>query len=265
MGKPLVAKVVSIDSLTPSDEKAMFSVFEKYYANINFASFTTDLHKKDDVILLLDRADKTIKGFSTIMNYTFKDEVSGKEVRGVFSGDTILDEEYWGGTTLQTAFALYMCKKKLQRPFSPYYWFLICKGYKTYLLLVKNVPDHYPRFSKETPLKVKKIMDAFASSLYPESYDAGKGLIDFKSEHDCLKNGVAPITKEMMEETPAIGFFAKANPTWNRGTELVCLGNYQLRVPIHVLIRMLKKKVRSFMQSLKSSLGGAAVVNRRES
>jgi len=70
----------------------MYALFESYFAGTDRARFESDLAEKDGVILLRDR--DRICGFSTFNGSTM--------VRSwrFFSGDTIVDREYWGETVL---------------------------------------------------------------------------------------------------------------------------------------------------------------------
>jgi len=234
----------SISLLKDIEVDEMFAVYNRYYGEVSKEVFTKDLRDKNDVIILIDKIEGKIKGFSTLMHYNFN--LKGKKVRGIFSGDTIIEKEYWGGSALQLAFSKYMIINNLKRPFSPLYWFLISKGYKTYLLMANNFREHYPRFEKDTPSEVKKIMDSFACGLYPQNYDCTSGLIRFEGTHDHLKCDVAPIEKKMLLENPRIKHFSEKNPTWQEGSELVCLARWELHVLYQFALKRIKK---SFMKS----------------
>jgi hypothetical protein len=236
----LKAKIVHVSDLTNNDKKTMFNIFEKYYANISYAGFLSDLNKKNKAIILVERKSNTIKGFSTILDLKF--QVNGKEVKGLFSGDTIVEKEFWGGMSLQLAFTIYMIKEKLKNPFKKHYWFLISKGYKTYLLMAKNCPIHYPKVGMKTPQHEKLIIDTFGKTMYPEHYNPDKGLIEFISAHDQLKDEVAPITNKMLENE-MIRFFVQKNPHWSRGDELVCLADFGPSILFNFVSRRFKKLV----------------------
>jgi hypothetical protein len=230
----------------------MYKVFEKYYSEVSKEVFSSDLLKKDHVIILIDKKDQTIKGFSTILDYHF--ELGGKKVKGIFSGDTIIEKEFWGGSALQMAFIGYMFKEKLKKPLTPLYWFLISKGYKTYLLMANNFLNHYPRFEQETPKEHKSIMDSFASDMYGEAYDPASGLIKFDGIHDHLKGNVAPITEEMKRKSSRINFFEDQNPTWESGSELVCLAEFDLSLPIRFPLKTVRKSADRMNHKMNKSI-----------
>jgi hypothetical protein len=230
----------------------MYKVFERYYDKVTKDVFSSDLLKKDHVIILIDKKDQSIKGFSTILDYHFK--LGGKKVRGVFSGDTIIEKKYWGGSALQKTFIGYMFKEKLKRPLTPLYWFLISKGYKTYLLMANNFLNHYPRHEFQTPVEHKSIMDKFATDMYGQAYDTSCGLIKFEGTHDHLKNNVAPITDKMKKKNRRIDFFLSQNPTWENGSELVCLAEFDLTLPIRFPLKTIKKSIDRMNNKMNKSI-----------
>lgn len=234
-----------ISDLSENDIREMHKLFGQYYHNAEFDQFQIDLQKKDYVFVLKDKYTDEIKGFSTIVQ--MNSLVKGKPVRGFFSGDTVIDREYWGQGTLGVAFLLFLFKQKLKKPFTPLYWFLISKGYKTYLLMANNFKTHYPRFERETPSEMKTLIDNFATDLYGEHYDCARGIISY-SQHetklkDCLKSNVTPITEEMQLKNKRIEYFAKNNPNWEQGDELACIAKMTLAMPFYYQFKVFKKQL----------------------
>lgn len=242
--KRLKAEGHAAKALSSETQADMFRLFSQYYSNIDFAQFQADLQKKDHVFLLKDSKDNSIQGFSTIVS--LETRVQGKKVRGMFSGDTVVHEDYWGQGTLGVAFLKYLFLAKLKKPLTPLYWFLISKGYKTYLLMANNFPVHYPRYEHSTPAPLQGIIDAFASTLYPEHYHAQKGLIQFSHQHlkskDCLKTDVTPITEAMRASNQRIAFFADRNPQWEQGDELACIAEMNFAMPFAYAWKTFKKR-----------------------
>src|SRR4051794_28754174 len=93
----LRATTVAVGQLAPADRARMLALMQAYYDAVTEAEFLADLAKKDAVILLKD-ARHIIQGFSTLV--TLAVEVEGRRARGVFSGDTVLDQHYWGSRAL---------------------------------------------------------------------------------------------------------------------------------------------------------------------
>jgi len=217
---------VSVHHLPNGDIEQMYRLFEQYYDCVSFETFRKDLLKKDRVIVARNPDSGPIKGFTTLKIMDIEYEMNGKKhyATGVFSGDTIVSPEYWGSRVINGAFAATLLKEKIKRPFSPVYWFLISKGYKTYLLLTNNFLEYYPNKEEATPEHIQKVIDAYATTLYPEAYDRESGLLKFEQSLGQLKSNVAPIDQHLLTTQPKIAFFQFMNPNWLQGDELVCLG-----------------------------------------
>ena len=231
----LKAKLVQIQSLTESEKMRMLLLMRGYYNGMTEEAFASDLSKKTGVFLLRDTGSQEIQGFSTVLVQQLT--LGDRSCQGVFSGDTIVAKEYWGQRALQRSFALYMFMLKLKRPTEPLFWFLMSKGYKTYLLLANNFFIHYPRFDRPIPASIKRVMDLFYSGLFSEKYDASTGLITFSGETCRLRSGVAEITDELVRANPRIAYFQKANPQWTEGTELACVAKLTWLNPLAYLMK----------------------------
>ncbi|MGH9755569.1 MAG: hypothetical protein ACREA2_22540 [Blastocatellia bacterium] len=238
--KRLTASVVSIADLRTEDKSRMLTLMRKYYDAVTEESFQTDLARKNAVILLRGRG--AIQGFSTLVS--LRATVNHKTVYGVFSGDTVIEKQYWGQTALPKAFLRYMFKEKLKRPFSPLYWLLISKGYKTYLMMANNFAEHFPRYEMDTPADRKAIAEAFYLKLFPEYYNPATGLIRFPREACRLKIGVSEISDEMRASNPRIAFFEQANPEWRKGVELASLARMTLAMPFRYAAKAVVKRRR---------------------
>lgn len=211
-----------IKSVTVSDIKQMYDLYSSYYENTSLDIFLNDLSKKTGVILVTRKSDGKVVGFSTQVVMTLK--IDGKLVRGVFSGDTIIEPRYWGNNKLGVVFYRFLFKIRLRHPITPFYWFLISKGYKTYMLMTNNCYKYYPNVNGNSE-EHKRITQAYCEQLFPESFDKDKMLLDFGERYVRLKEAVAEITPELAAANPKIAYFEKMNPTWRRGTELPCLGS----------------------------------------
>lgn len=239
----LTFKIQSIQDVGRADIERMQKLFLNYYDLPNPEDFFRDFQKKDHVIVLRDKKTGEIQGFSTQKIITH--EIQGRIYQGVFSGDTLVDKEYWGDPALGFGFFCYLMKINLRHPTQKVYWHLISKGYKTYLLLTNNFDSYYPRFERETPPFEQALIDSFSQQLYPHAFKKELGLLQFEGPHERLKAEVAPITEELRKKNAKIDFFATRNPHWSRGDELVCLGEFHLLLPFNhakkVVSRNLKR------------------------
>ncbi len=238
-------KIESIKDVKQTDIERMQKLFLNYYDLPNPDDFFRDFQKKDHVIILRDKRSGEIQGFSTQKIITHN--IQGRVYQGVFSGDTLVDKNYWGDPALGFGFFCYLMKINLRHPTQKLYWHLISKGYKTYLLLTNNFDSYYPRYDLVTPAFEQALIESFSQQLYPQEFKKDLGLLIFDGPHERLKAEVAPITQELREKNPKIDFFATRNPHWERGDELVCLGEFHLLLPLIHAKKVLSKNFKKLL------------------
>jgi hypothetical protein len=201
----------------------MYELLESYFAGTDRARFDADLQEKDLVILLRDAATGRVQGFSTLMRMC--DRVDGRDVIAFFSGDTIVDRDYWGETELSRAWGQTVYAEvdriRADRPDASIYWFLICSGYKTWRFLPVFFRRFYPNPSEATPDRMRRIADALAAKKFGDEYRPDAGVVRFRRAMP-LRHGVASVTPERLRDA-RVAFFVEKNPGHACGDELVCL------------------------------------------
>ncbi|MBN2359812.1 MAG: hypothetical protein JXR83_10190, partial [Deltaproteobacteria bacterium] len=166
--------------------------------------------------------------------------VQGRAVVVVFSGDTVVARECWGQTRLQRSFLSYVMRAKLAHPLTPVYWFLISKGYKTYLLLTRNFPEHWPRHDRPTPPWQSALLDDVARHKYSAAWQPERGILHFDLCVGALREQVAPVTEQQLQY-PDIRFFCERNPGHAGGDELCCLGRVNHRLWLYYTTKLLRR------------------------
>lgn len=214
----LTATTVPVAALAPAARDAMWALLDRHYTDVTRARFDADLAAKQHAILLW--AGGELRGFSTIA--VLDGEAEGRPFRAVYSGDTVIDAEFQGQSALQLAFYRYIFGTRLERPGLPLFWFLISKGYKTYLLLTRNFPEHWPRRDAATPRWQQAVLDQLATRKFGAAYQRDRGILVFDPPQGRLRPGVAPV--EVVADDPDVAFFVARNPGHADGDELCCLG-----------------------------------------
>jgi hypothetical protein len=214
------AEVLSRSALDAEQKNRMFELLSAHYENARRDTFESDLSEKHWVILLTLEATGEIVGFSTQMLYSH----AGPDGRVivVFSGDTVVEKEHWGGLELPMALGQVMLAIEKRYPDERPYWFLICKGYKTYRYLPVYFREFYPSYKGEPPEQHLALMRSLASERYEDSYDPDRGVVSFDGSHQYVRPGIADVTDELLKD-PHVRFFVEANPGYAQGDELVCL------------------------------------------
>ncbi len=231
----MIFTIETIDNLSDRHIKAMFELMNQYYDNVKYDKFRHDLQQKDHVILLWD--EEAICGFSTLELMPLV--VNDKEVVGVFSGDTIVDQHRPIGLGLQKGFATFI-DRLIKTENREVYWFLICKGYKTYRYMSIYFNTYYPNSSLETPEFEQELMHSYAIKKYGHAYIKESGIIINRGDNDYLKDGVAPIDAKALIN-PVTRFFIEKNPGHERGDELVCLARFSQENLKDAFFRVIKR------------------------
>lgn len=210
-------KILSISKFPLAKLPELFDLFNRYYEAVSFEQFKKDFLEKTHLFLLTD-AEKVI-GFSTIKRHKFK---SYPKATFMFSGDTVVDQAYWGSKGLQKAFFYFIVQSKLQTPTEPLYWCLISKGHKTYLMMKRNFKESYPDFKRKTPAKFLQIQNDYYQSRYGEFYFGDRGLIIFPESKGQVLGDIA-YPDEKAKKNPHVKHFLKLNPNFFKGEELACM------------------------------------------
>ena len=217
MGR-LTALVRQRHEIGDDEIAAMYRVYAQYYDAACPARFQADLADKDCIIELRD--GPALKGFSTLARMEFAGPDGPS--RALFSGDTIIDRDYWGEQVLAQAFCRFAGTLKAERPHMPLYWFLISKGYRTYRYLSLFARDYFPNPERPTPAPMQAAIDALARTRFGDAYRAPLGLVRFDESHGHLKPQWATI-RDSVRRRAEVRFFLERNPRYHLGEELCCI------------------------------------------
>ncbi|MDX2505147.1 MAG: hypothetical protein QNL62_11835 [Gammaproteobacteria bacterium] len=212
-------EIRELSSLKTDEVQSMYSLLIKYYDSCEYEQFICDLQDKD-YIVMLKNCNGILQGFSTakILSYKFK----GQMVRAVFSGDTIIHNDYWGSQALPLAWCYLVGKIKAEMMDVPLYWFLIVKGHRTYRYLSLFSKKFYPTWRHDTPGHIKELINHLASERFGDAYDPQKSIVRFKSSQGHLREEWADIPDHLSRKND-VKYFLQRNPGFSIGDELVCL------------------------------------------
>jgi hypothetical protein len=140
----------------------------------------------------------------------------------------MIHSRYWGQRALHHAFMVQALVFKLRHPLTPLYWYLIAMGYRTYLMMARNLVEYWPRWDRPTPPEVRALIDSISEDKFGSSYKIDRGVIEHQVCEATLNERVAPFTPEVLQ-IPEIAFFTGVNPDYSRGVELACLGRMDAR------------------------------------
>ncbi|MEO8337223.1 MAG: hypothetical protein ABI664_19760 [bacterium] len=221
----LCARTIAVVSLDAHTRSAAYALFRATYENACRERFEHDLAEKQHIILLYDSVTDALKGFSTVLVRDIATPSGRATV--VFSGDTVIDRDYWGQKQLQLAFARLLVRLKLRAPWRPLYWFLVSKGYRTYLLLANSFPLSVPRVGVAEDAALRLVLDGLAVERFGEQYDRALGVVRYATPHERVRDGVAPVTETALRD-PHVRYFVERNSEHANGVELACLADVRL-------------------------------------
>ncbi len=213
----LKGQIKPVREYTKEEQDAMYRLMAAFYDNTSESIFRKDFLDKDYCLCLYHERDGLV-GFTTQKVMTV--DIGGREIHGIFSGDTIIHKEHWGDMQLFKTWADFWFD--FAKQYDEFYWFLICKGYKTYRMLPLFFTEFYPNYRVRTPVYERSIIDAYASKLYGREYNQENGVIEYRTVKDKLKQGVADVGSREMKNRD-IAFFCQANPGYIQGNDLACL------------------------------------------
>ena len=205
----------SVARLGEADRAGMERLYRKYYEGAPDGVFRRDLDEKDWTILLKESdidGPARIVGFSTMKLV----RVAGFNV--LFSGDTVVDEACRNQTGLAGAFG-HVMQRLADTGIEEPYWFLICKGARTYRFLPTFFRRYVPCERADAELAGR--LRSIATAMFPREYDPASGVLRFGYGKDRLKGDACRMDRESVR-------FRALNPGWARGDELCCLASLSM-------------------------------------
>lgn len=215
----LYAEVRTLDNLSVDTRRDMYTLYASFYDATSRAIFEDDLANKTHAVLLRD-GENTLRGFTSLSRYIHSHD--GSECQVVYSGDTIIHQQFWGEQSLPESWIELTGRFKAEHPTLPLYWFLIVKGHRTYRYLSIFSKRYFPNYCEKTPCKTQALMNQLAIERFPEHYDAETGLIQFPSSRGHLNAELVEIPENTLKRRE-VQFFLERNPGYHHGDELVCI------------------------------------------
>ncbi len=214
----ILRKIINVEDLSKEQKDSMFFLMYNFYSNTKRETFDDDLQEKDWVLMLFEKHTQLIVGFSTQMLFSYY--FNNKEIKVLFSGDTIIHRDYWGSMGLSLIFGELMIRLINKYENHELYWLLISKGVRTYKYLPAFFIEFFPVFNKKTPDDIKQLMTLLGKKKFPKLYDTKTGIVRAKKNAQFLKTDYQP--KREPRKKHEI-FFYKSNPNFISGDELLCI------------------------------------------
>jgi hypothetical protein len=214
----IFSQTKNISACSEQEKETFYRLLCQEFLDVSWHDFIRDFQEKDAVMILRnEHSEGELVGWSTLMVLTLA--LPCEEVKGVFSGDTVVLPEYRSGTGLGVELVRYFLNTYEQFPHHKVYYILISKGWRTYRLMPFFFRDFAPRYDRPTTPYDKTLMDAFGKKKYPYHYHPETGVITFSPQR------VRPDSIDAAPPHPDAhtAFFLCRNPGYLDGHELVCV------------------------------------------
>jgi hypothetical protein len=234
---PYATSFEAVAALDDRVRREMANLYLGMYDGSSAEIFFSDLAKKDEVLLVRD--GRTLAGFTTFK--TFEHVWRGERVGIVYSGDTVVAREHWGQQALAFDWISRMGALKRARPERPLYWLLVVKGHRTFRYLPLFAKSFFPHWSIDRS-DLKPLADELAIDMFPDDYNLGTGVVEFRRSRGHLKPDIAePAPAEAARDD--VGFFLRRNPGYRRGHELVCVAEIEPHNMKPLTLRLFRKEL----------------------
>ena len=210
--------IVPRAKLAAATTEEIFALLGAHFEGVSRAQFERDLSEKSHAILIT--RDGRLVGFSTLLAYETTFDQTPVSV--IYSGDTIVAPEAWGTTALPRAWIAAVNRLRDTLPRGRYYWLLLTSGFRTYRFLPVFWREFFPCFELATPPEAQRRLHHLAREHFGAQYDPGSGLVRF-TQPQRLRAGLNRIPEGRAAADPHVNFFARRNPDFALGDELVCL------------------------------------------
>lgn len=207
----------TISELNLDELDSILALYLSYYDESCQEKVLADLENKSEILLLLH--DKKIVGFTTYQIYDML--FKNKAIKIIYSGDTIVHHEHWGQQKLGFAWVKRLGAFYHEFNGTPFYWFLIVKGHRTYRYLPAFANTFYPHWEIDRS-DLRELLDYLAKEKFQKNYDKNLGIIHYHTSQGQLKSDYADPTPREKKHA-AVKFFLEKNPNYKEGDELVCL------------------------------------------
>lgn len=246
MGTPDVSAYTTqslpVAAISPALRTQMCALYLANFDGSSAELFQRDLAAKDEGLLLWHGG--RLAGFTLLQVYDARH--AGREIRVVYSGDTIVDRDHWGQQKLAFAWIERIGQIKADSPDVPLYWFLLSKGHRTYKYLSAFAQTFHPHWSGYDA-RLAALADELATRKFGASWCRERGVVAFENSHGHLKPEIAQPSAESLAK-PATRFFLERNPGYAQGEELVCVCELDAR-------NMKPLAARIFTRALEAAVG----------
>ena len=234
----LFGSVIDLPNIETADLNRMFVLLDQNFVNVQRPIFLRDLAEKDHVIALRDECGK-LQGFSTLKFFYHRSGLQSHRI--AFSGDTIVSPKHWGSFELPVQIGCKMFEVYNREPKTLLWWLLISKGIRTFKCLPAFFFKFYPNSENIITAEIKELMDSLGQTKFGAQFDPACGLVKPSSESYFLRQEL--VEADLQRRGDRLSeLFLRANPEFQKGTELLCLSQFSPENLRPLILRMINQR-----------------------
>ncbi|MBJ3778156.1 hypothetical protein [Acuticoccus mangrovi] len=227
-------KSLSVAAIDNSLEREMFALYARHYSGAREDVFASDLADRTDVVVVHDDCGPLL-GFMALKVFQHPwIEGPGGKARIIYSGDTVVDQAYWGRNLMAPAVMRFLGNVWSRAPSMPHFHFTLMGGYRTFRIFCGAYRTIYPNRKEATPPEIASLVDGLGRTLFGAVWDPS-GLVRLPEEQGRLRADIAGIAPQAIETKPDLAFFLERNPRFQEGFELACIAPLHPQAPSRVM------------------------------
>ena len=169
-------------------------------------------------------------------------EFQGVKTVALYTGNAWYHPDFRGRNLSQSLALRCFLEIKRRYPRHRCYWIFGSSNYKSYLLMLKNCRQFWPRYDRETPAWELGYLRLMAEHFYHHTWEDGAyGVIPSEAERSFMPNDTT-IPPALFSD-PHIQFYQAVNPDYLRGAKLICGASFDAATLSIVLGRALTRIV----------------------
>jgi hypothetical protein len=134
-----------------------------------------------------------------------------------------------------------LMRTKLRRPWRPLHWFLVCRDYRTYVMLAEHIRRTLPRYDVRRPSPaLQTMLEYVAADRFGDRFDPATGIVHARvsAPRHRTRAPLPLITDELAQADPNIAYFVDRNPGYLLGDGLACIGDLTGRTVLFIFLVM---------------------------
>lgn len=238
-GTTCSVEVTSTSALTDKQWDDLW-MFSRRFFETSRTCWREDVASMSDIAIVRSMPDGEVVGTAAID--MFLSVHRERTLQVIYTGSVILENAYRGRNILQKIGARCYFQRRREHPTTPIYWLFNSFGYKSYLVLARNMVEYWPNPDQATPEWDETLMDALSERLWGESWDRQRGIV-VRNPEKRLKTKVNAIDPVSTTD-PAIDFYLAKNPGYLEGDMLVCMAPLHAKNWASIIQNALKRGLR---------------------